>query len=205
MRKKQVQSLTEENDALKARVKLLEEGQTKDLTLLVGHKVEEGASSKEVQGGLNSAPLCKGVVVYSLSFLDLQEKLRLADLRKERLIEAFRKTSTDFREVCCQLTGYRIDGLDDSKYRLTPVYAESPHDHLLFRRERTGELLMLETQFSGQLEELIELHLGQQRSIPVFLAAVITDLFSRQTFDTDYTVATTETGGGGDDNPICID
>ena len=30
------------------RVKLLEEGQTKDLTLLVGHKLEEETSSQEV-------------------------------------------------------------------------------------------------------------------------------------------------------------
>lgn len=41
--------LQEENEALKTRVKLLEEGQTKDLTLLVGQKVEEGTSSQEVQ------------------------------------------------------------------------------------------------------------------------------------------------------------
>ena len=28
---------------------MLEEGQTKDLTIMVGHKLEEGTSSKEVQ------------------------------------------------------------------------------------------------------------------------------------------------------------
>ncbi len=36
-----------ENEALKARVKLLEEGQSKDLTLLVGQKVDE---SQEITG-----------------------------------------------------------------------------------------------------------------------------------------------------------
>ena len=35
---------------MKTRVKLLEEGQTKDLTILVGQKVDEGASSEEVRG-----------------------------------------------------------------------------------------------------------------------------------------------------------
>ena len=43
---------------------------------------------------------------------------------------------------------------------------------------------MLDTPFSSQLTDLIELHLRRQNSIPVFLAAVIMDLFSRQTFDT---------------------
>ena len=30
------------------RIQLLEEGQTKDLTIMVGHRLEEGASSQEV-------------------------------------------------------------------------------------------------------------------------------------------------------------
>ena len=64
-------------------------------------------------------------------------------------------------------------------------YAESEGDHLLFKRVRSsGELQLLETRFSSQLGDLIDLHLSQQHSIPVFLAAVITDLFSRRTFDT---------------------
>ena len=49
-RQQEVKRLTDENQALKTRVKLLEEGQTKDLTILVGQKVEEGASSEEVKG-----------------------------------------------------------------------------------------------------------------------------------------------------------
>lgn len=159
-----VERLKQENEALKARVQLLEEGQTKDLTLLVGQKVDEGTSSEEVE--------------------KLRDQLRSADIKKQRIIEAFKKTSQDFREVCYQLTGYRIDGLNDGKYRLSPVYAESSEDHLLFKKENSGECLLLETPFSQELTDLIELHLGQQNSIPVFLAAVITDLFSRQTFDT---------------------
>ncbi len=63
-------------------------------------------------------------------------------------------------------------------------YAENESDHLLFRRASSGELLLLETRFSAQLRDFIELHLNQQHSIPVFLAAIITDLFSRRTFDT---------------------
>ena len=105
-------------------------------------------------------------------------------MRKTRLIDAFKKTSHDFREVCCQLTGYSIDALTDStSYRLTSVYAENPTDSLLFNKDpATGECSLLETPFSSQLGDLIDLHLNQQHSIPVFLAAITTDLFSRVTF-----------------------
>jgi|ERR1712062_605506 len=48
-RAKEFDELKVENAALKARVQLLEEGQTKDLTLLVGQKMDEGASSEEVK------------------------------------------------------------------------------------------------------------------------------------------------------------
>ena len=41
-RAKEFDELKVENTALKARVQLLEEGQTKDLTILVGQKMDEG-------------------------------------------------------------------------------------------------------------------------------------------------------------------
>lgn len=165
-RQAEFEELKNENHALKARVQLLEEGQTKDLTLLVGQKMDEGASSEEVK--------------------ELKEQLKAAEIRKQRLIEAFKKTSQDFREVSYRLTGFRIDGLSDGKYRLSPVYAESPDEYLLFKREESGECMLLETEYSSleHVQKLIRLHLQQQNSIPVFLAAVITDMFSRQTFDT---------------------
>ena len=40
-------NLKKENEALKARIQLLEEGQSKDLTMIVGQKVEE---SQELTG-----------------------------------------------------------------------------------------------------------------------------------------------------------
>ena len=160
-----VAKLQTENESLKTRIRLLEEGQSKDLTLLVGQKMEENVSSQEVQ--------------------ELREQLNSKDLQKQRIVEEFTKSAKRFREVCCQLTGYRIDQLQNHQYRLTPQLTENPtEDNLLFRLEQGGELSMLDTPFSSQLTDLIELHLIRQNSIPVFLAAVIMDHFSRQTFDT---------------------
>jgi len=192
-RQQEVKRLSDENQALKTRVKLLEEGQSKDLTILVGQKVEEGASSEEVK--------------------ELQEQLRSAEVKKCRIIEAFKKTSHDFREVCCQLTGFRVDGLSNNQYRLTSIYAESPEtEQLLFQRDPTNSACMLlETSYSNQLDELIDLHLKTQNSIPMFLAALNMDLFSKATFEQtasmsiEVTAAAPAAMGGDDEDPICLD
>ena len=67
------EELQKDNDALRARIQLLEEGQTKDLTMMVGHRLEEGVSSQEVQ--------------------NLQEQLKSSDLKNQRIMEMFKKTS----------------------------------------------------------------------------------------------------------------
>jgi len=159
-RQRELAETREENEALRARVKLLEEGQTKDLTMLVGHKIEEGASSEEVE--------------------KLKDQLQSASVKNQRMMEAFKKTSLDFRELVYHLTGYRIDGYGDNQYRILPMYADSKQDHLLFKKSASGEIQMLESAFSGQLTELIDVHLNRQGSIPRFLAALISNLFDKQ-------------------------
>ena len=159
-REQDILEMREERDALRTRVQLLEEGQTKDLTIMVGKKMEEGESSEEIS--------------------HMKEELEKAELRKQRLMEAFKKTSSDFREVVYQLTGYRIDVLADHKYRMTPLCAENSADHLLFQKAKSGEIQMLESEFSLKLRELMELHLEKQNSIPMFLAGLIRHLWRRQ-------------------------
>ena len=159
-REQEILEMREERDALRTRVQLLEEGQTKDLTIMVGKKMEEGESSEEIS--------------------QMKEELEKAELRKQRLMEAFKKTSGDFREVVYQLTGYRIDVLADHKYRMTPLYAENPTDHLLFQKAKSGEIQMLESEYSLELGELMEVHLERQNSIPMFLAGLIRHLWKRQ-------------------------
>ena len=120
-RQREVATMQEENEALKARVKLLEEGHTSNITMMVGQKVDEAASSEEVKGWCGALVIWQfRSQLYLRMFSELKEQLRRADLRKDRIMEAFKKTSKDFREVCHDLTGYRIDGLDNGQYRLTP-------------------------------------------------------------------------------------
>ena len=67
------------------------------------------------------------------SFTEMKAQLMSAELKNKRLMEAFKKTSQEIREVCYQLTGYRIDIPTSNQYRLTSMYAESPNDYLLFQ------------------------------------------------------------------------
>jgi len=54
-------------------------------------------------------------------------------MKNKRLMEAFKKTSQEVREVCYHLTGYRIDIPTSSQYRIRSIYAESPNDFLMFQ------------------------------------------------------------------------
>ncbi|XP_060071718.1 mitotic spindle assembly checkpoint protein MAD1-like [Ylistrum balloti] len=162
-KKEIIAELTEENEKLKHRLKLLEEseGKVDDLTLQVQHKMEEPCSSKELDG--------------------LKEQLSREETKNKRLMEVFKKTSQEFREVCYQLTGYKIDILSSNQYKLTSMYAESPEDFFLFQQSSSGEVQMLGTDFSNTQEEAIELYLAKQDSIPAFLSSITLNLFSRQT------------------------
>ena len=158
-RAREMSELELENTALKARIQLLEEGQTKDLTLMVGAKVEEGEGQK---------------------IKELNAEVEKFQKKEKRMMEVFSKTSQDFREAVFSLTGYRIDQLQDNRYRLRPQYAENQEDHFLFDKSEDGEICMLESEFSLEVEDLMDQHLEKNHSIPMFLAAVIMKLFDQQ-------------------------
>ncbi|XP_067673796.1 mitotic spindle assembly checkpoint protein MAD1-like isoform X2 [Haliotis asinina] len=166
-REEEVKRLHDENDKLKQRLKLLEEsgGSVDDLTLKVEKKLLEPDAEKEVE--------------------ELKSQLTREELRNKRLMEAFKKTSQEFREVCYQLTGYKIDIPCASQYRLTNMYADSPQDYLLFAHSSSGETQMLQTTFSETVQDLIDLYLAKQDSIPAFLSSVTLQLFSCRTMCAD--------------------
>ena len=167
-RAREMTELELENASLKARIQLLEEGQTKDLTLMVGAKVEEGEGQK---------------------VKELNAELEKSQKKEKRMMEAFSKTSQDFREVVFSLTGYRIDKLQDNRYRLRPQYAQNQEDNFLFEKSEDGEISMLESEFSLEVEDLMEQHLEKNNSLPMFLAAVIRKLFDQEK------AAATQAGG----------
>ncbi|XP_041960127.1 mitotic spindle assembly checkpoint protein MAD1 isoform X1 [Alosa sapidissima] len=116
--------------------------------------------------------------------LDLRKAVESAELKNLRLKEVFQRKIQEFRTACYVLTGYQIDITTENQYRLTSVYAEHMDDSLLFKASGavgSGSMNLLETDFSRSLQEMVELHLFHQKSIPAFLSAVTLELFSRQT------------------------
>lgn len=164
-RGEEIRRLKEENERLKQRIKILEEneGKIEDLTVAVEQRLKEPGTSKD--------------------FEEMRQQLATAELKNKRLMEAFKKTSQEIREVCYQLTGYKIDIPTTNQYRLTSMYAESPDDFLLFKQNSSGAVEMLGTDFSSSLQGLIDMYLIRQDSIPAFLSSVTLELFSRQTMN----------------------
>ncbi|XP_063062888.1 mitotic spindle assembly checkpoint protein MAD1 [Engraulis encrasicolus] len=116
--------------------------------------------------------------------LDLRKAVESAELKNQRLKEVFQRKIQEFRTACYVLTGFQIDITTENQYRLTSVYAEHMDDTLLFKATGavgSGSMSLLESDFSRSLQELAELHLFHQKSIPAFLSAVTLELFSRQT------------------------
>lgn len=66
--------------------------------------------------------------------------------------------------------------------------------------EEDSSFTLLETSFSETVGDLIDLHLRQQGSLPVFHAAVTMDLFSRQSMMMPSAAA----GDDEDDEPIVV-
>lgn len=78
--------------------------------------------------------------IFSLS--ELREQIKSADLMRQRLKEAFKKTSSEFRDCVYNLLGYKVDRLQNKGglFRLSSMYAESPNDYLLFKVLKTPEI-----------------------------------------------------------------
>ncbi|XP_068940915.1 mitotic spindle assembly checkpoint protein MAD1 isoform X3 [Petaurus breviceps papuanus] len=134
-------------------------------------------------GSIANKPEASGCLQPSQEISDLKKKLESSELRNQRLKEVFQTKIQEFRKVCYTLTGYRIDLTTENQYRLTSMYAEHKSDCLIFKASNPSrtKMQLLETEFSHTVRELIDLHLLQQDSIPVFLSSVTLDLFSRQT------------------------
>ncbi|XP_050418798.2 mitotic spindle assembly checkpoint protein MAD1 [Patella vulgata] len=165
-REQDLEVLRSENEKLRGRLNILENAKgecVEDLTLRVEEKLQNPSPNKQVE--------------------DMKAQVRKEELRNRRLMEAFKKTSQEFRNVCCQLLGYKIDITGNSQYRLTSIYSESVHDHLIFQQSSTGDIQLMDTEFSQTVQDLIDNYLVKQDSVPAFLSSVCLDLFRRQTIN----------------------
>lgn len=68
-----------------------------------------------------------------MNFPDLKELAKSLEIQKQRLCEAFKKKSHDFRDAMYMLFGYKINVLANNQYRLCNQYAFDSEDTLLFQ------------------------------------------------------------------------
>lgn len=114
----------------------------------------------------------------------LKEQIKTHEVQTKRLKDYFKSSFQEFRDVIYMLLGYKIDRSSTSLYKLSSVYAERAEDQLCFQLNNEGNLNLLENEFSSTLEEMVNLHLRHQKSIPVFLSALTIELFNNSTVAT---------------------
>ncbi|XP_078489711.1 mitotic spindle assembly checkpoint protein MAD1 [Ciona intestinalis] len=116
---------------------------------------------------------------------EAKTKLNAAELKNQRLKEVFSKKIQEFRQVCYSLMGFQVVCSSDGKFKLLSMYADSETDCLEFEVKTSGEIELLETEYTKTLTDLISLHLHHQNSIPMFLSALTVNLYGQQTMMAD--------------------
>lgn len=169
-RKNSIEELRRENERLRARLALLESGNTTDVT----RRIDDAVNSSD-----------------KIELLTC--KVNELKLREEKILNSFKKTSREFREVCYLLTGFRIDPLKDDIFRLSHMYAEHEEDKLFFEVKRDGTILLLKNEYTDQYDSFITTYLEEADSFPAFLAAITLDLFKSQTQSVDMSVTMSTT------------
>lgn len=157
-----VDKLEQEVEKLKRKIKNMEEG------IEVSKLGDISVCPKEVQS--------------------LKEQIKSHEQQTQMLKEYFKSQMQEFRNVIYNLLGYKIDRTQSSLYKLRSMYAEHADDQLCFQVNKEGELSLLENKFSATLEDMINLHLGHQKSIPVFLSAITMDLFNNKTITKTFQI-----------------
>lgn len=150
-------SIKSENERLRARLSILESGNNADVTMRIDDAVN---SSHQIEL--------------------LSQKVNQLKAREEKILNSFKKTSREFREVCYLLTGYRIDPLKDDIFRLSHMYAEREEDKLFFEVKREGTTL-LKNEYTDRYSENVSTYLEGADSFPAFLASITLDLFKSST------------------------
>jgi hypothetical protein len=173
-------SLPEGIDALKQRVRELESAAAAS----GGTAPASAAGAGAAAAGCPPTPAAAAEKLQTLeiSVQSLQRNLSDQEKLNARMKEVFKTKITEFRRACTDLTGYKIEMLEGSKYRLTSVFATRENDHLLFVKDPKSGYQLLDTAFGRALGEDVTAYLFTFNCIPAFLASVTKDLFENRTF-----------------------
>ncbi|CAG9863182.1 unnamed protein product [Phyllotreta striolata] len=119
------------------------------------------------------------VTLHSKEIDALNEQLKSQESQTEMLRNYLKSNFQELRNVIYVLFGYKMDRTKNSLYTLANMYAEKPEDVICFQYA-DGNMHLLQNEFTASLEHMINLHVKQQNSIPVFLSSLTLDLFANK-------------------------
>lgn len=157
--------LRRDNDRLKARLSLIETGNSVDITM----RIEEAVNNAQ-------------------QIEKLKQEVDDYKNREEKISSSLRKTASDFRQACLSLVGFRVDALKNNIYRLTHQHAVREEDKLFFEVKRDGTIVLLKNKYSNRFSDLVTTYIDKGDSIPSFLAAVNLEIFKSQSLDSTQSV-----------------
>ena len=96
-------------------------------------------------------------------------------------MQIFGRKITEFREVCYNLTGYKIE-VNDNVFKLSSMFAESEGDCHMYQKDTNSAMQFLETDFSKAVPHIINRYLRRSNSIPAILSSLTLELYEKQTF-----------------------
>ncbi|KAL9642329.1 hypothetical protein ABK040_007327 [Willaertia magna] len=176
-------------ERLKAENKMLNEELMNLKEQLLGNSgintTNGSSSSGTTASGTVASASSSSVNVNNLNekeMLKLKEQNEDFQRRITKLKEVFQKKVNEFRKTVYLLFGFRIDVVDNNRFRLSSMYAEAPEDYLFFEGDgNSSGMKLLSSEFASTIDEKQMNYLTQFKSIPAFLSSLTLDLFTKQT------------------------
>lgn len=157
---------------------------TENPAAMVQKNIENDLAAAQEEIKMLKAALRDGTHVSPEEIAALKQQLEASKIKLQRMKEEFTSSAQEYRDVCYMLFGYKLDRTGHKNYRLSSMYAESPDEYLTFTLSGSA-VEMVHTDYSENLGDLVEEHLHQHGSFPVFLSALTMELYTRTTMQLD--------------------
>ncbi|EFC35977.1 predicted protein [Naegleria gruberi] len=108
---------------------------------------------------------------------DVNYNIKLQAKKITRLEETIQEVNQEKFDIAKHV---ELDVIENNRFRLSSMYAESPEDYLIFESDGNA-MKLLNSEFACSLEEKSMRFLKNFRSIPGFLCSITLDLFNKQT------------------------
>eukprot|EP01104_Vermistella_antarctica_P017144 TRINITY_DN6032_c0_g1_i1.p1 TRINITY_DN6032_c0_g1~~TRINITY_DN6032_c0_g1_i1.p1 ORF type:complete len:710 (-),score=141.28 TRINITY_DN6032_c0_g1_i1:31-2160(-) len=147
-------------------------------------RVENESLRSELEGKTGSSASTSSSSIADLEARNAALVKQVEEIRigSQRLKQVFKKMTDELRATTFRLLGFKIDAIEQHRFRLRSMYAANAQDSLIFQTVKTDgveQLQLLANDFSLGLQPELASVLSNHDSIPVFLAHMTIFLFTR--------------------------